>query len=140
MSVHTAYEVRVYRDDDWHIEAVLDEESLAVAAAKKLEVRLQKIPVVVVQEIYDAARNHLKSRSVYRSAPAVRPAPSAGAAKTASRTPSRPTGANDGPTLVQDPQPAVVKAEGAGSQVSWALFGLLLAAIATYVALRSFTG
>ena len=67
MTVHTAYEVRVRRNTQWLVEAIFDDEILALAAAKKVEARAGLTPVVVIQEIYDVARNHLKSRSVYRS-------------------------------------------------------------------------
>lgn len=139
MTVHTAYEVRVYRNADWRIEAVLDDESLAVAAAKKIECRLDKIPVVVVQEIYDAARNHLKSRSVYRSEPAVRPAMVSEAPKPVRRKPTRRPAEDAMQRELRPARPGGAKAEGAGSHVSWALFGVLLASIATYVALKTFT-
>ncbi len=67
MTSHVAYEVRVLRDADWRLEAIFDEEILAVDTAKRVEARYATLPVVVIQEIYDAARNHMKSRSVYRS-------------------------------------------------------------------------
>lgn len=67
MTTHTAYEVRVQRNDNWRVEAIFDDEKLAIAAARRVEARSLASPVVVLQEIYDAARNHLKSRSVYRS-------------------------------------------------------------------------
>lgn len=67
MTVHTAYEVYVLRNANWRVEAVFDEEILAIAAAKTVEVRSSRAPVVVIQEIHDVARNLLKSRSVYRT-------------------------------------------------------------------------
>ncbi|RIK95558.1 MAG: hypothetical protein DCC73_04145 [Proteobacteria bacterium] len=67
MSVHMAYEVRVLRGAGWRVEGIFDDETIAVAAAKKVEGRADRSPVVVIQEVYDAARNHLKSRSIYRS-------------------------------------------------------------------------
>lgn len=67
MTVTVAYEVRVQRGAQWRVEGIFDDEILALAAARKVEARVGRRPVVVIQEIYDAARNHLKSRSVYRS-------------------------------------------------------------------------
>ncbi|MDA5193198.1 hypothetical protein [Govanella unica] len=67
MTTHTAYEVRVQRQDNWRVEAVFDDEVLAIAAARRVAARASSAPVVVLQEIYDVARNHLKSRSIYRS-------------------------------------------------------------------------
>ncbi len=67
MSMHMAYEVRVLRGTGWRVEGIFDDETIAVAAAKKAEGRADRSPVVVIQEVYDAARNHLKSRSIYRS-------------------------------------------------------------------------
>lgn len=67
MNLHLAYEVRVRRNNAWRVEAIFDDETLAVATAKRVENRQTSQAVVVIQEIYDAARNHLKSRSVYRS-------------------------------------------------------------------------
>lgn len=141
MSVHTAYEVRVFRKDDWQIEAVLDDEPLAIAAARKIEARLDKVPVVVVQEVYDAARNHLKSRSVYRSEPAVRPATSGDARPQTSKTrPASKASANDQVVRAERPAPAHSTANPVNSHLSWALFGLLVAALAAYGILKSLGG
>lgn len=85
MTIQTAYEVRVRRNANWRVEAIFDDETLAIAAARRVEQRGPASPVVVLQEIYDAARNHLKSRSVYRSsrspAASVDPQPSLRAAR-----------------------------------------------------------
>ena len=97
-----AYEVRVLRGAGWRVEGIFDDETIAVAAAKKAEGHADRSPVIVIQEVYDAARNHLKSRSIYRSGgdlPAssssvVLPFPKASAPRTAAahkpaRRPSR---------------------------------------------------
>lgn len=91
MSMHMAYEVRVLRGTGWRVEGIFDDETIAVAAAKKAEGRADRSPVVVIQEVYDAARNHLKSRSIYRSggdvaataSPVVLPFPKQPAPRTA---------------------------------------------------------
>lgn len=88
MTISTAYEVRVQRGVHWRVEGIFDDELLAVAAAKKVEIRAGRNPVVVIQEVYDAARNHLKSRSIYRSPEsAIRPDSSCATPDTKPRSP-----------------------------------------------------
>jgi hypothetical protein len=142
MTVYTAYEVRVFRNNDWRVEAVLDDEGLAIAAARKIEARMARTPIVVVQEVYDAARNHLKSQSVYRSEPAVRPAtPDKKAQKTSGQG-----AAKKGRDTMSGPSHTVVRSaravEGApaSSVSSWALFGVLVVALSAYAALRTISG
>lgn len=67
MTIHVAYEIRVQLNGNWRVEGIFDDEELAIAAAERLEARFSKRPIVVLQEVYDVARNHLKSRSIYRS-------------------------------------------------------------------------
>lgn len=142
MTVYTAYEVRVFRNNDWRVEAVLDDEGLAIAAARKIEARLTRAPIVVVQEIYDAARNHLKSQSVYRNEPAVRPA-----------TPARKVRKTSGQASVKKGRDAMTEASHtvvrsaravdsppASSITSWALFGGLVVALSAYAVLRTVSG
>jgi len=142
MTVYTAYEVRVFRNNDWRVEAILDDEGLAIAAARKIEARMTRAPIVVVQEIYDAARNHLKSHSVYRSEPAVRPAAPAKKALKASGRASVHKGRN----AMTEPSQAVVRSARAvdsapaSSVTSWALFGGLVVALSAYAVLRTVSG
>ncbi|RMF07812.1 MAG: hypothetical protein D6763_11455 [Alphaproteobacteria bacterium] len=143
MTVHTVYEVRAYREDDWQIEAVLDDQSLAVAAARKIESRFANTPVVVVQEIRDVARNHLKSRSVYRSEPAGQAADGDGGAKAPPSDARRSAKREAVKTGARAVRPAAEAQDtvcsAAGTQLPWVLFGLLLLTIATYVAVKSFS-
>ncbi len=142
MTVYTAYEVRVFRNNDWRVEAVLDDEGLAIAAARKIEARVARAPIVVVQEIYDAARNHLKSQSVYRSEPAVRPAtPVKKVRKTSGQA-----SAKKGRSAMPEPSHTVVRSARAvdsapaSSITSWALFGGLVVALSAYAVLRTVSG
>lgn len=66
--MHMGYEVRVMRSAQWRVEGIFDDEALAIAAAKKAEDRYGEAIVMVVQEIYDAARNKVTSRNIYRTA------------------------------------------------------------------------
>ena len=142
MTVYTAYEVRVFRNNDWRVEAVLDDEALAIAAARKIETRMANMPIVVVQEVYDAARNHLKSHSVYRSEPAVRDAePTQKAMRVSGRTRSK----NSRDVATERPQSPVrsertVESAPATPFASWALFGVLVAVLSAYAALRTLSG
>lgn len=70
-TVHMGYEVRVLRAAQWRVEGVFDDEVLAIAAAKKAEGRHADAVVAVIQEIHDAARNKITSRSIYRTAKAM---------------------------------------------------------------------
>ena len=142
MTVYTAYEVRVFRNSNWRVEAVLDDEALAIAAARKIETRMARIPIVVVQEVYDAARNHLKSHSVYRSDPAVQ---AAEPAQKAMRASGGSTGKNRRDAATARSQSSVrsartVESTPANPVASWALVGDLVAALSAYAALRTLSG
>lgn len=132
MTVNKAYEVRVQREQDWQIEAILDDEALAVAAARKMEARAaradEKMAVVVVQEIHDIARNHLKGRSVYR-----------GSSDAIAR--SEPGVSSDKGRGVQAHNPSPSGSGGAGTQMVnlhhvRVLSGVAMIGLATYAALQ----
>jgi hypothetical protein len=67
MSQIVAYEIQTFSDGKWKIDAIFDDQELAVLQAKHL-IAANRFPAVrVVQEAFDEAEQKTKSRVVFRS-------------------------------------------------------------------------
>jgi hypothetical protein len=66
MSQIVAYEIQTFSDGKWKIDAIFDDQELAVLQAKHL-IAANRFPAVrVVQEAFDEAEQKTKSRVVFR--------------------------------------------------------------------------
>ena len=64
-----AYEIQIYSNGQWQIQAIFDDQELALLEARRIRASRPSKAVRVVEEEFDPAYHETKSRVVFRSTP-----------------------------------------------------------------------
>jgi hypothetical protein len=62
----SSYEIQVYRNGNWSIQAFFDDKELALLEARRMSETNRYAAVRVVEEVIDSSGNDVKSRVVFR--------------------------------------------------------------------------